>query len=86
MGQIVEEIKFVVVHARWQHQGAGPAARLVQLLRMLVRDESISLPMDEEGWTSDLFDHVDVAESFADHESAELAANRFHHTTNRSEG
>ena len=71
--QIIEEVEVVVVHFGRQQQLAGTGASLVELLRVLVRDQVVLHAVDEEGRNSDALDASDVFEAVLDEVLQEVA-------------
>ena len=64
--QVLAKVKIVVVHPRREDQAAGASAVVVEVLRVLERDQRIFHPVHQEGGTRNLGYLLDVFKSVLD--------------------
>ena len=83
--QIIEEVEVVVVHFGRQQQLAGTGTGLVELLRVLVRDQVVLHAVDEEGRNPDALNAGDVFEAVLDEVLEEVAGLVFDDRADRFE-
>ena len=67
LNEVVDEVKFIVVHVSGHYECRRTPALVVKFLRVPERDQCVPLPVDEKGRTAHFGDVVDVPEAIADH-------------------
>lgn len=83
--QILNKVKVIVVHVRRHHDRRRCRAFIVQLTRVLVRDQVVLDPVDQEGRRLHLRDLFNVVEAVLDQVLDVAAGLVLHDVSNRFE-